>query len=172
MSAYWLCNDRNVNCILCDTRQCYFAVPKPWNSLTKPLVKGFNFWRNINYFNIQTKVYLCRTPFLCYVQQNTFAVRSGRPAANISWTQLLYSCRSDPSLRTHHTIMKDLCKQSMSPLFDDATVRSRKSEDKIKQNNDVNASLCKCSLIFLGGGTGFKHLAEWLLHQNMLFHSE
>lgn len=147
---------------------CYFAALKPWNSLTKCLVKGFYFWWNINYSNIQTKVYLCRSPFVCYVQQNTFAVRSGRPAAKISWTQLIYSCRSDPSLHTHHTIMKE----SMSPLFDDTTIRSCKSEDEIKQNNGANASLCKCFLIFSGGGTGFKHLAESLLHQNMLLHSE
>lgn len=126
-----------------------FAVLKPWNSLTKRLVKGFYFRWNINYFTI-LKVYLCRSPFLCYVQQNTFAVRSGRPAAKISWTQLIYFCRSDPSLHMHHTIMKDLCKQSMSPLFDDTPIRSCKSEDNIKQNNDANASLCKCFLVFLG----------------------
>lgn len=87
-------------------------------------------------------------PLLCTAEHICSQIRA--TIRKISWTQLIYFCRSDPSLHMHHTIMKDLCKQSMSPLFDDTPIRSCKSEDKIKQNNDANASLCKCFLVFLG----------------------
>lgn len=83
----------------------------------------------------QRSLYLYGSALLCFTQQDSFAVRSGQPAANITWTELLSIITSEDKIK-----------------------KSGPCQGVIMHMTFLN----KFFLVVLGSWTSFKHLAELL----------